>query len=284
MTNQLLSFSRTQLIAPCTLDVAAVVAETALMLQRLIGEDVELVISQDPGHFCVRADQGQLEQVLLNLAGNARDAMPEGGCLTFETTSVFLGEAFVHHHPEVAPGEYVRLEVSDTGSGMNEATRVHLFEPFFTTKKVGKGTGLGLATVYGIVRQHQGYIYVESELHRGTKFTIYLPRLHEPVFEARPTQKVEPPSAGTETILLVEDEAFLRTCDDDPPEGRLPGVGSRRRPRGAAVERPPRRADRSAAHRRRHAEDERAGSGGVSDEPAARFTGVVHFRLRAGGT
>jgi PAS domain S-box-containing protein len=212
LTRQLLAFSRKQMLAPRIVSLNDVATENLKMLTRMIGEDIDLVLVPGPGLWPVRADAGQIEQVIMNLAVNARDAMPSGGKLTIETSNVTLDDEYARFHAPVRPGDYVMVAISDTGAGMDTETQSHIFEPFFTTKGT-KGTGLGLSTVYGIVKQSGGYIWVSSEVGRGTTFKIYLPRVAsvgEPAaLVATPVEfkKVEP---GTETILLVEDEANLR--------------------------------------------------------------------------
>ncbi|HEV8266253.1 MAG TPA: response regulator [Gemmatimonadales bacterium] len=211
LTQQLLAFSRRQVMQPRVLELNALVGDIEKMLRRLIGEDIALTTVLEPEAGNVRADPNQLQQVLLNLAVNARDAMPGGGRLTIETRSAQLDASYASEHRSVAPGRYALLAVSDTGVGMTEATRSRLFEPFFTTKEMGKGTGLGLATVYGIVKQSGGHIWVYSEPDHGTTFKIYLPRVDEP---AEPLEMLVAASPerldGTETILLVEDETAVR--------------------------------------------------------------------------
>ena len=209
LTRQLLAFSRRQVLEPKVLDVNALVSNLEKMLHRLIGEDVKLVTVLDPTIGRVRADAGQVEQVIMNLAINARDAMAKGGKLAIETSDVELDETYAREHVSVRAGRYVMLAVTDTGTGMSAETTSHIFEPFFTTKEQGKGTGLGLATVYGIVRQSGGYVWVYSELDRGTTFKVYLPRV-EAYAEERVVLPVKPPTGGTETILLVEDDQAVR--------------------------------------------------------------------------
>jgi two-component system, cell cycle sensor histidine kinase and response regulator CckA len=210
LTRQLLAFSRKQMLAPKILDLNAVVAENLKMLTRVIGEDIELVMVPAPTLGAVRADAGQIEQVIMNLAVNARDAMPSGGKLTLETADVTLDQERARFHAPLPPGEYVMLTIGDSGLGMDAETQTHIFEPFFTTKGT-KGTGLGLSTVYGIIKQSGGYIWVSSETGKGTSFKIYLPRVAErvekPVLVIPEDAATEP---GTETILLAEDEANLR--------------------------------------------------------------------------
>jgi two-component system cell cycle sensor histidine kinase/response regulator CckA len=207
LTRQLLAFSRRQVLQPRILDLNAVVAEAEAMLARVISENVEVVTVLAPNLGRVRADPGQLHQVILNFAVNARDAMPDGGRLTLETRNVDLASAAADRHPTLAPGRYVALVVSDTGAGMAPEVLEHMFEPFFTTKEQGHGTGLGLATVYGVVTQSGGHVEVESAVGRGTTFKVYLP-----VAEAEQDQ-VAPPAAGpraSETVLLIEDAEPLR--------------------------------------------------------------------------
>jgi two-component system, cell cycle sensor histidine kinase and response regulator CckA len=209
LTRQLLAFSRKQVLQPKPFDLNAGVANLERMLGRLIGEDVELQTRLDPALGIVVADPGQIDQVIMNLAINARDAMPEGGRLTIETANAELGDDFVRQHMGARAGPYVMLGVSDTGVGMNEETRERIFEPFFTTKEPGKGTGLGLAMVYGIVKQSGGYIWVESEPGSGSSFRIYLPRTDR--LDARPASGSRHSLLlGSESILLVEDEEAVR--------------------------------------------------------------------------
>ncbi len=211
LTRQLLAFSRRQVLAPKVLDLNDLVRDTEKLLRRLLGEDVDLITALDQQLGSVRADPGQIEQVLMNLAVNARDAMPAGGKLTIETSNVELDHSYIREHAVVKPGCYVLLAVSDNGTGMDPDTASHAFEPFFTTKEQGKGTGLGLSTVYGIVKQSGGYIWVYSESGLGTTFKIYLPRV-DAAAERLPAQQLRPEAyRGTETILLVEDEEGVRS-------------------------------------------------------------------------
>ncbi|HVH68614.1 MAG TPA: PAS domain S-box protein [Gemmatimonadales bacterium] len=219
LTRQLLAFSRRQVLAPKVLELNAAVANMEKMLRRLLGEDVELVTSLDPAAGAVSADPGQLEQVLLNLAVNARDAMPGGGRLGVATSRFTLDQEQIERRHRMPAGDYACLAVTDTGVGMDEATQAHLFEPFFTTKEVGKGTGLGLATVYGIVKQSGGYIWVYSEPGRGTTVKVYLPRVSG-VAESPAAPVLAEARGGDETVLLVEDAAPVRTLARRSLEGR----------------------------------------------------------------
>ena len=216
LTRQLLAFSREQVLYPTVLNLNTVVADIGKLLQRLIGEDIQIVTESQAGLGSVRADGGQVEQILMNLATNARDAMPSGGTLSIRTENAELGDEDVARYPYVKPGHYVHMAVSDTGTGMTEEVRSRVFEPFFTTKEKGRGTGLGLATVYGIVKQSGGYIWVSSTPGAGTTFNVYLPKVDEKPITAAPNLEVRPEyPSGTETILLLEDDDSLRqvTCE-----------------------------------------------------------------------
>lgn len=210
LTRQLLAFSRMQVMQARVMDLNAIVTEMGKMLPRLIGEDIELSILIKPDLGRVKADPGQIEQIILNLAVNARDAMPDGGKLLIETMNVVLDDAYARRHPPTVPGRFVMLAVTDTGVGMDAETQAHIFEPFFTTKEKGKGTGLGLATVYGVVKQSGGFIWVYSEHRKGTAFKIYLPRVDETIEAERGKKGREEFPRGTGTILLSEDEKEVR--------------------------------------------------------------------------
>ena len=212
LTRQLLAFGRSELVEPQVLNLNQVLDGLNKMLRRLIGEDIELTMRPSTDPWPIEIDPTRIEQVVINLAVNARDAMPDGGKLTIETANVVLDEAFADHHLGMQPGEYVMLAVSDNGTGMNDEVKRHIFEPFFTTKERGKGSGLGLATVFGVVKQNRGYIGVESEVDQGTVFRVYLPRVaaggrapshHSPVDTVAPAR-------GSESVLLVEDNAMVR--------------------------------------------------------------------------
>lgn len=215
LTQQLLAYSRKQILQPKVLEINAHIADIKKMLHRMVGEDMEIVASLDPELGRIKADPTQLEQIVINLATNARDAMPQGGTMTIKTRNTDLDEKYAADHAGSRPGRFVMLEIADTGCGMDERTKQHIFEPFFTTKEVGKGTGLGMAMVYGIVKQSDGYIDVESEPGRGTTFRIYLPRIEEGAERDGTHEESASLPCGTETVLLVEDDmmvlAFTRT-------------------------------------------------------------------------
>ncbi len=210
LTKQLLAFSRRQVLQLRVLDLNRLVTSLGAMLQRLIGEDIDLRLSLKPDLGRVSADPGQLEQVIMNLVVNARDAMPKGGILTLETANMELDAGYALRHIAVKPGSYVMMAVSDNGTGMDTATKARLFEPFFTTKGSGKGTGLGLSTVFGIVKQSGGSVDVYSEPGKGTSVKVYLPRIDQPV-AVEPTNLRKVVRRGWETILLVEDDEMVRT-------------------------------------------------------------------------
>ena len=210
LTRQLLAYSRQQMLQPRVLDLKEIVGRTQVLLSRLIGENIQFTISLEPSLGQVKADPGQIEQVLINLAVNARDAMPQGGHLRIEARNVQLDDSYKQTHSPVNPGPYVMITVEDSGCGMNRETQARIFDPFFTTKELGKGTGLGLATVYGIVKQSEGYIWVYSEPSKGTIFKVYLRRADQ---SAQPTKLDTLDTTllrGCETILLVEDSESLR--------------------------------------------------------------------------
>jgi len=278
LTRQLLAFSRKQMMVPKVLDLNVVVTENLKMLTRMIGEDIDLVMIPASNLGAVKADAGQIEQVIMNLAVNARDAMPSGGKLTIETASVTLDEDYARFHAPLKPGEYIMLAISDTGEGMDAETQSHLFEPFFTTKGL-KGTGLGLSTVYGIVKQSGGYIWVYSEPGKGTAFKIYLPRVAEPsesaavVATSRKTPQAE---GGKETILLVEDEDNLRRLARQYLEKQGYNVVDAADGAMALQIAVARRRRSLAAHRCRHARDEWPGTGSTDDGDTPQRESVVH--------
>ncbi|MFB3917510.1 MAG: PAS domain S-box protein [Terriglobales bacterium] len=212
VTRQLLAFSRKQVFEIEVLNLNNVLTDFVKILPRLLGENITVSTSFDPQLGQVRIDRGQMEQVIMNLAVNSRDAMPKGGRFTIETANAEVDKSYVSRHPAMRPGNYVLLAVSDTGTGMDAKTKSQLFEPFFTTKERGRGTGLGLAAVYGIVKQSGGFIWVYSELGRGTTFKIHLPRIDEPAVTASGTSEMDPLAAGSETVLVVEDEEEVRTA------------------------------------------------------------------------
>ena len=210
LTRQLLAFSRQQILTPAVLNANDLVVDMVKMLPRLLGEDVTVKTVLSPELGRVKADRGQIEQVIMNLAVNARDAMPAGGTLRIETGNVDFDSVYCRHHAGAKPGSYVMLAVIDSGTGIDSETLAHIFEPFFTTKEVGKGTGLGLATVYGVVKQSGGYIWVDSEPGKGASFQIFLPKVEEPVDVHASAASVSGAARGSEAVLLVEDEDALR--------------------------------------------------------------------------
>ena len=211
LVRQLLAFSRQQVLQPTTLDLNQVVGNFEKMIRRVIGEDIEMTTRFDDELGLVKADPGQIEQVLMNLAVNARDAMHNGGKLTIETSNRFIDEDYARRHMGITAGKYVVMDISDSGVGMDPRIQKHIFEPFFTTKAKGEGTGLGLSTVYGIVNQSGGHIWVYSEPEKGTRFQICLPRIQEPVEESPSIQPSNATAGGSETILVVEDDDVVRT-------------------------------------------------------------------------
>ena len=210
LTRQLLAFGRKQILQPRIIESKEIVNSIGALLKRLIGENIDFKILVDPAAGCINADYGQIEQILVNLVTNARDAMPDGGRLEIEVANAELDDEYRDSHPPVVPGSYVMIAVADTGKGMDRKTQAQIFDPFFTTKEIGKGTGLGLATVYGIVKQSGGYIWVYSELDKGTVFKIYLPRVERATLQQVPADPDRTPQRGTEIILLAEDSEALR--------------------------------------------------------------------------
>jgi len=210
LTRQLLTFSRKQIISPRILDLNSIVGGMEKLLRRLIPENVQIAFRIASDTLPIKADAGQIEQVIVNLAVNARDAMPNGGTITIETGAADLDEEYTRHHPDIAAGRFGMLALSDNGIGMDDRTKAHLFEPFFTTKEPGKGTGLGLATVYGIVKQSGGHISVYSEVGIGTTFKVYFPEIRESMTSPPPKSSPSGMPKGTETILVVEDDEPVR--------------------------------------------------------------------------
>ena len=221
LTRQLLAFSRQQVLQPRVLDLNIVISNLSSMLRRMIGEDIELVIAPSSELGCVRADPGHIEQIIMNLAVNARDAMPGGGKLTIKTANADLDETYTRQHAGARPGAYVMMSVRDTGEGISPEVMPHIFEPFFTTKQPGKGTGLGLSMVYGVVKQNSGYIWADSEPEKGTTFEIYLPRIDAPALPLEQSEVEATARGGSETILLAEDDEPLRCLT----RGVLEGAG-----------------------------------------------------------
>ena len=209
LTRQMLAYSRKQILSPVVLDLNAVINETAKMLRRLIGEDIDFQVRSAESLLTVEADSDQIAQVLMNLCVNARDAMPQGGALTIATGNVTVEEGRIGEQEHVPPGDYVWLSVTDAGTGISKELQGRIFDPFFTTKEVGKGTGLGLATVYGIVKQSGGYVWVDSELGQGACFTVFLPRVRQAIIPDM-SAKAEARPRETGTILVAEDEEALR--------------------------------------------------------------------------
>jgi PAS domain S-box-containing protein len=207
---QLLAFSREQMLQPEILNLNETVTQMSTMLRRLIGEDIKLEAITQADLGLIHADPVQVQQIIMNLAVNARDAMPQGGKLTIETANVDLDASYIHEHPIARPGPYVMMAISDNGTGIDAATQVRIFEPFFTTKEKGKGTGLGLSTVYGIVKQSKGFIWVYSELAKGTTFKIYFPRIEGELAKREDDKELAPGFGGSETVLVVEDDASVR--------------------------------------------------------------------------
>jgi two-component system, cell cycle sensor histidine kinase and response regulator CckA len=210
LTRQLLAFSRKQVLSPRVINLNDIMAASEGLFRHLLGEDKRLVTRLGSGLGATRVDRAQVEQILMNLVVNARDAMPQGGTLVIETRNVQLDEAWVAAHPGSSTGPHITLSVNDTGVGMDAETQRHIFEPFFTTKEFGRNTGLGLATVYGIVKQSGGYITVESMVGKGSTFRIFLPRVEEKAPKAEAVASEAAPARGRETILLVEDEDVVR--------------------------------------------------------------------------
>jgi CheY-like chemotaxis protein len=220
VTRQLLAFSRKQLLELKVVDVNSIVSDMERLLRPLIGENIELItaLAEDLGR--TRADAGQIEQVIMNLVVNSKDAMPNGGKITISTANVALGDDLRRQYSYIQPGRYVMFSIGDTGQGMDRETQSRIFEPFFTTKEKGKGTGLGLSTVYGIIKQTGGYIFAQSDVGRGTTFRIYLPRVEEAAEPSHHTHAKQIATGGSETLLLVEDEECVRELVNDTLQAR----------------------------------------------------------------
>ena len=283
LTQQLLSFARREVVRPKVLDLTGVVLEMEQLLRRTLGEHVVLRTSLAPDLWPIMADYGQLEQVLVNLAVNARDAMPDGGTLTLDTENIAVDDAYAQHPHRPVPGRYVRLRVSDTGVGMSREVAARAFEPFFTTKPKGQGTGLGLATIHGIVTQAGGHVQIYSEPGLGTTFTVLLPATDAPVPGRTPARSpASRERGGGETILVVEDEPAMLEVTRRILDGNgYEVLTARRGPRGARARRAPPRRDRRPADRRRDAGDARQGGRRARQRAAARHPRAVHVRLRA---
>ena len=280
LTRQMLAFSRRQALEPTVFDMNSLVADMYKLLKRLIHEDIEFTFRAGESLGRVKADTGQIEQVLLNLAVNASDAMPRGGKLVIETKNVVVDPEAAKSRPTVEPGYYVMLAVTDTGHGMTPETKARIFEPFFTTKDQGKGTGLGLATVYGVVKQSGGFIWVDSTPGTGSRFEVYLPRVEQSITPNPPEEIAPPRSIAAGTVLLAEDEEGVRTLafefltaagyrvfvasDGEKASGNCRDAG---------------RADPRAGHRRRDAEDARTGTGQANAAHPPRSEGCFHVRI-----
>ncbi len=210
LTRQLLAFSRKSIIEPKVIDLHEHIENMLKMLERIIGEDVVIDVSSEQPEGKIKADPSQIEQIIVNLSVNARDAMPNGGLLTIAVGEIECNEDYCKMHPDTVPGEYIRLTFTDNGEGMDEETKNKIFDPFFTTKSEGKGTGLGLSTVYGIVKQHRGFIEVDSTLGKGTTFSIYFPLVRMKAEPIQPSSILDDLPKGKETILVVEDESMVR--------------------------------------------------------------------------
>jgi PAS domain S-box-containing protein len=279
LTRQLLAFSRQQVLETAVLNINIIVEDMVKMLPRLLGEDIELQASLDPALGAVKADQGQIEQVILNLAINARDAMPGGGKLSIHTGRARFDDDLALKHPSMAAGDYILLSVSDTGMGMDKQTQTHIFEPFFTTKERGRGTGLGLAMVYGFVKQIGGYVWVQSEPGVGSTFEIYLPMAIETVAQSSPPAGSNVSGRGVGTILVVEDEESLRTLTHNSRTKRVYGPRSRQRNGSRRYCARIFRAHPPVAYGYGDARNEWPGRGGKSGTAASGDSSCLHVRI-----